>query len=1136
MHRTFKSRDCWSWMAGLVALTLASCNCGTSAPVPVINSFTASPSHIAPGGSATLAWYVMDATSLSIDNGVGTVTGSSVAVTPAATTTYTLTATNAEGAVTSATTVTVTTAPLPVISSYTASPPDIAPGASSTLAWSVSGATSLSIDKGVGIVTGTSVSVTPTRTTTYTLTATNDAGAVSHSTTVTVTPVPVPVIASFTATPATIARGASSTLAWSVTGATSLSIDNGVGTVTGTSIPVTPAATTTYTLTVSNAGGPATTTTTVTIPAPTALLASATGGPGFLGEVTQFPITVSGAATTFHAFAGKPWIDNTGAMDGQGLVWNAVDETFYGVLNGGGAWWTGVLVQFDPATDALVLLKTLSGRTYPARPGLNGDMFPFETLTGFYRRPLLTPDGKGLLLLSTDGGVSMEGVLVHVNIDPASAKYLTETVVYDFFDYEVGQGSYCKSIRVANLSGQTEMVWGKDGSGNDAIFMARVGETYEVRPENPPNEPGICNPWVFEGRPMDKIYGRMFALRPTDPSDLSKPWAYALGYDDPSRPGQGPVDPLLTMGRQIYWDSYGFGLYPPAVRWTTSGPGSGGQMYFFKAGNQLGTGSYWEVQHRAYDPGGMVPLDTFGNSAVLYSGLHGSVDPLIPDSPPRIFTYTRGDILTQQAALNGWWTDFKRFRGANMSLLSRRLFANGGDESDCLSGSTIPCVPSTIEEMDPAIGYPQRVLVAANEATTGQYFYGDPGVGGSVGEPIADRYVVWFGTQRLGFSSTLNKYDRVTGNTTTITFDPVEGAYPKGRLLDLGNGTALGFADMTVPTIRAGKYGYVGGPGASGAGPGFYVLDLGTGAIQSWVRYTAASLVRFLDFSPEAVRLDDGSLWTALDYRDLFSIPAQDYRIISRLNTSTGTFTTLLQKEETWNYTPFDVFVPAGRKSAAIYLPFWQSSVTPFSDHLVNATLGCVRADAGTVNAQSLVFGPASAASGNANRIVYGATYSPVNDAMYLATSKVANADQGTIFEVDKGVADASLCRAAPVVTALVTGLTDVPSTKPLSTRAGALFYGTSNGKLMRLNVSARTVTEIADLKGTGSTSSQVKGYLAETADGVVVAVVFDYDSSGKNTARRLVSVEVATGAKTSRDVTALIEEWEPYPGVMRLN
>jgi hypothetical protein len=32
------------------------------------------------------------------------------------------------------------------------------------------------------------------------------------------------------------------------------------------------------------------------------------------------------------------------------------------------------------------------------------------------------------------------------------------------------------------------------------------------------------------------------------------------------------------------------------------------------------------------------------------------------------------------------------------------------------------------------------------------------------------------------------------------------------------------------------------------------------------------------------------------------------------------------------------------------------------------------------------------------------------------------------------------------------------------------------------------------------------------------------------------VSVDVGTGVATSRDVTALIEEWEPYPGVMRRN
>ncbi len=224
-------------------------------PRPVIASFTASPSHVAPGGSATLAWHVTGATSLSIDNGVGTVTGTSVVVTPAATTTYTLTATNANGSVTSATTVTVTTVPLPVFTSFTASPSHVAPGGTVTLAWLVSGATSMSIDNGVGTVTGTSVVVTPAATTTYTMTATNAAGSVSHSVLVTVTTDPLPVFTSFTATPPTIVRGGSSTLAWVVTGATTLSIDQGVGTVTGTSVVVTPAATTTYTMTATNAAG-----------------------------------------------------------------------------------------------------------------------------------------------------------------------------------------------------------------------------------------------------------------------------------------------------------------------------------------------------------------------------------------------------------------------------------------------------------------------------------------------------------------------------------------------------------------------------------------------------------------------------------------------------------------------------------------------------------------------------------------------------------------------------------------------------------------------------------------------------------------------------------------------------------------
>ena len=72
--------------------------------------------------------------------------------------------------------------PLPVISSFTASPTSVKVGETAVLSWSVSGASSLSIDQKVGTVTGLfSKTVSPGQTTTYTLTATNAAGSTTKS-------------------------------------------------------------------------------------------------------------------------------------------------------------------------------------------------------------------------------------------------------------------------------------------------------------------------------------------------------------------------------------------------------------------------------------------------------------------------------------------------------------------------------------------------------------------------------------------------------------------------------------------------------------------------------------------------------------------------------------------------------------------------------------------------------------------------------------------------------------------------------------------------------------------------------------------------------------------------------------------
>jgi hypothetical protein len=97
----------WGW-AAMDTVTIPG-NLGSGPTnLPVILSFTAAPSPIILGQPSTLAWNVSNATSVSIDNGVGSVaTTGHRSVTPVITTTYTLAATGAGGSSTATATVTV---------------------------------------------------------------------------------------------------------------------------------------------------------------------------------------------------------------------------------------------------------------------------------------------------------------------------------------------------------------------------------------------------------------------------------------------------------------------------------------------------------------------------------------------------------------------------------------------------------------------------------------------------------------------------------------------------------------------------------------------------------------------------------------------------------------------------------------------------------------------------------------------------------------------------------------------------------------------------------------------------------------------------------------------------------------------
>ena len=100
-----------TWLAAVLASLILSACGGGPTPAPVISSFTASPASVDLGTPSTLSWSVSDATSLSIDSGIGAVTGSTKAVIPGSSTTYTMTATGPGGSVTRAVTVTVTLPP-----------------------------------------------------------------------------------------------------------------------------------------------------------------------------------------------------------------------------------------------------------------------------------------------------------------------------------------------------------------------------------------------------------------------------------------------------------------------------------------------------------------------------------------------------------------------------------------------------------------------------------------------------------------------------------------------------------------------------------------------------------------------------------------------------------------------------------------------------------------------------------------------------------------------------------------------------------------------------------------------------------------------------------------------------------------
>jgi len=323
----------------------------TPPPPATATGFTATPSTLNTGSSASLTWSSTNATSCTAGGGTGSdgwtgsvgTSSSGTSVGPfssAGTYTYTLTCTGPGGTGSSTSVAINVTTPPPAatVGTFTASPATIQTGQTASLAWTSNTATSCTASGGTGSdgwtgSVGTSSTGTSTGTIstagsyTYTLTCTGPGGTgAPSSVTLNVTNPPGAgaAISSFTAANSQLTTGQGTTLSWSTTNATACTASGGLGgsdgwtgtepiSSTGTSIgPFSTTGTYTYTLNCSGPGG-------------------ASGANSVSINVTSPP-----PAATVSRFSASPSTMETGQS--STLSWSSSNATACTAIGGTGVW------------------------------------------------------------------------------------------------------------------------------------------------------------------------------------------------------------------------------------------------------------------------------------------------------------------------------------------------------------------------------------------------------------------------------------------------------------------------------------------------------------------------------------------------------------------------------------------------------------------------------------------------------------------------------------------------------------------------------------------------------------------------------------------------------------------------------
>lgn len=296
----------------------------------------------------------------------------------------------------------------------------IASGSSVDLTWTTTNAKSATLtDFGTVALSGTKNTGALTASKTYTLTVVgNNETTITCQSAITIenTP-PAPTCDAFTATPKTIVKGASSTLAWSTTNATRVVIDNGVGEVAvDGSVIVSPLSSLEYTLKAySNAGAEAICKTTVQVteilvPECTAFTATPTSLPTGGGVVTLAWSTKNATGASISPTIG------TVAVNGSATTTIATTTAFTLTLSGDNNQSKSCTVTVPVATapTPLTCAANVSLSASPSRISRGNDS-------------VITWNTTGVEAVSFNQGITATGLSGTVTVEPRVTTTYTMT-------------------------------------------------------------------------------------------------------------------------------------------------------------------------------------------------------------------------------------------------------------------------------------------------------------------------------------------------------------------------------------------------------------------------------------------------------------------------------------------------------------------------------------------------------------------------------------------------------------------------------------------------------------------------------------------------------------------------------------